>query len=154
MKAAKTIVGPYYAFTHKGNVYARLPDDTKMAVKSDTDLAVLKNKVDTPRNFINKSDKVNKLHPPVSTSKNSHQPLIMNTYSPPSSQQVTFNESSLVTNHAGFDAHQTHYLKNHLNSRGGGMVSHRGSVWSRGRGNSRGQYHRGRGGGTNTYYNR
>ena len=133
LKAAKSIAGPYYAFSRKGVVYGRV-DDKKIAIKSEQDLEELKSLVETAHATHKDGVQI----PPAkktevpSTSRN-HQSLHSQNESGTSKMSMAYAEYDgpyLSQNYA------THTFRGR-GTRGRG----RGSFYS----TTRGSYHRGRG---------
>ena len=137
LKAAKSIVGPYYAFSLKGVVYGRV-DDLKITVKSQQDLEELKQLVETAHTTHRNGIQIPPKNNTVSSSSTAL-PLTENGN----------NGSGTMTYNAGYVAPNPpqNYAPAPPSNRGWG---NRGSSHSRGRGStnptSRGSYHlRGRG---------
>ena len=94
LSQARDIVGGYYAWTHKGDVYASIDDDTKVPIKTDADIADLRNRGCVPRSPARKV-KVSSKKTPANTNPR-NQKVTTRSYTPTHSQMN--NHRSQVIN--------------------------------------------------------
>ena len=154
LSQARDVVGPYYAWTHKGDVYASIDDNNKIPIKTDADIAKLRAHGCVPRSPAPNVKKAFKKKTPVYTPPQQRETVRSNPTQSQMSASSRGNQPSQTINDAS--SQQNSYGHNHSgNVYNQNNVKFNNSPHYSGHGtfnNSRGRgYNRGRG--SNSFYN-